>query len=84
MRPRKTVEEFVRRFRAARLHVLDALLDRLDGLLIVLTFPFEIFGQRFVERIGGRLATPTCKLLELGEPLGRDGRRLHTSKVELP
>ena len=84
MLPCEFVEELLGGLRAASFHVLDALLDRLDGLLIVLTLPFEIFGQRFVEGIGGRLATSTCKLLELGEPLGRDGQRLHTSKVELP
>ena len=84
MLPREFVEELLGGLRAASLHVLDALLDRLDGFLIVLTLPFEIFGQRFVEGIGGRLSTPTRKLLELGEPLGRDGQRLHVSNVEPP
>src|SRR3954470_18432260 len=82
MLPRELVEVFLRGFRAARRHVLDTLPNRLGGLLVVLTLPFQVFGQRFVKSIGRRLSASTRKLLELGEPLGFDRQR-HASKVEL-
>ena len=69
MLPREFVEELLGGLRAASFHILDALLDRLDGLLVVLTLPFEVFRQCFVKRIGGRLAASTRKLLEFSEPL---------------
>jgi len=83
MLPREFVEVLLGGLRAASLHILDALLNRLDGLVVVLTLPFEVLGQCFVESIGGRLSTSTRKLLEFGEPLGLDRQRPHDSKVEL-
>ena len=51
MLPRKLVEEFLSRFGATRLHVLVALADCFNGLLIILAFPLEIVRQRIVKRV---------------------------------
>src|SRR5258708_34170595 len=82
MLPREFVEELLGGLRAASFHVLDALLDRLDGLLIVLTLPFEIFGQHFVEGIGGRLSPPPRQPPQLGAPLRPVRHRPPTSQGE--
>lgn len=82
MLPREFVEELISWFHAARLYVLEPLPHRLDGFLIVVTLPIEMFGQHVVEGIGGRLSTSTRKLLERGEPVGRDRHRRHAPKIE--
>jgi hypothetical protein len=83
MLPREFIEEFFGRPGAAGLHVLQTLPDRPKGLLIILSLPFEVFGQDVVERVTGVLSTPPRKLFEFSEPLGLNRQCLHGSKVEL-
>jgi hypothetical protein len=44
MLPAQVVQELICRLRAARLHVLVALTDAGDGLLIILPLPIEVRG----------------------------------------
>lgn len=82
MFPRELVEELFSGFCATGLHVLDTLTDRFNGLLIVLTLPFEVIGQDVVEGFSGALPASPCELFELRQSLRLDWQRLHASKVE--
>ena len=73
MLPRKLVEEFLNRFGATGLHVLVALADGFNGLLIILAFPLEIVRQRVVKRVSCGLASPARKLLQLSQSSGFTG-----------
>jgi len=61
MLPRELIEELVGRPGALGLHVLQTLPDRPKGLLIILSLPFEVFGQDVVEGVGAALSTPPRK-----------------------
>ena len=49
MLPREVVEELAGRPAATGFHILVALADAFDGLLVVLTFPLEIVRQNVVQ-----------------------------------
>lgn len=83
MLPRELVEELIGGPDATCLHVFEALADPLDGLLIVLTLPFEVVGQHVVKGVRRALSASTRELLELSQPLGLHRQRLHTPKVEV-
>ena len=77
MLPRKLVEELVGWLCTTRLHVLVALADALNGLLVVLAFPFEILGQDLVECVSRALSTSARKILQLAQPFRLDWKRFH-------
>ena len=77
MLPRELVEELFGGFGATGLHILVALPDAFDGLLVVLTFPFEVVGQDVVKGISSALPASTGKLLELRQAFGFYWERFH-------
>jgi hypothetical protein len=83
MLPRELVEEFVSGLRAPCLYVFQSSAYPLNGFLIILALPFEVFGQDVVEGIGSALAAPARVLLELSQPLRLHRHRVHGSKVEV-
>jgi hypothetical protein len=84
MLPRELVEELVGGYGATGLHVLVALADGFNGLLVVLAFPFEVLGQGIVECVSHALSSPTRQILQLGQSFRLDGKRFHNIlKVEV-
>src|SRR5688572_22904604 len=79
MLPRELVEELIGGSGSASLHVLVALPDAFDGLLIVLTLPFEVVRQDVVKSISGALSAPTRELLELHQSFGFYRQRFHVT-----
>jgi hypothetical protein len=80
MLPRKVVEELIGWSGSAGLHVLAALPDALDSLLIILALPFEVVGKDVVKSVGGALATTAGKILELRQPFRLHRQRFHGFK----
>lgn len=66
MLPRKLVEEFLSGFGATSCHVLVALANRFNCLLIVLAFPLEIVRQGIVKRVNRAFSPPAREFLQLG------------------
>jgi hypothetical protein len=83
MRPRELLEELVSRLGATGLHLLEALADAFDGVLTVLTVPFDVVRprrRRGRPRCSSRVAART---LRASQPLRLHRQRLHTPKVEV-
>ena len=73
MLPREVVEELLGGPGSTCLHVLVALPDAFDRILIVLALPFEIIGKNIVMCVGSTLAPAAGQILELRQPLGFTG-----------
>ncbi|OLE14730.1 MAG: hypothetical protein AUI36_38775 [Cyanobacteria bacterium 13_1_40CM_2_61_4] len=63
-------EELVGGSRASGFHVVIPLLDTSNGFFKILAFPFQVGGQRFVERFGGSLSTPPREFFQFRLTLG--------------
>jgi hypothetical protein len=69
MLPREIVEELLCWTRPASSHVGEAFADTVEGFGVVLTLPFQVFGEGFIECPGGVCTAPPGEVLKLGQPL---------------
>jgi hypothetical protein len=63
MLPRELVQELFGGLQTTGLHVLIALADGLEGLLVILAFPFKVLCQGIVECVSRALSSPARQIL---------------------
>jgi hypothetical protein len=83
MLPRELIEELVGGCSATRFHILVALADGIDSVLIILALPLEVVGQRVVERISRTPPSSARKVLQWRQSLRLERNRVHFLKVEV-
>src|SRR5438046_943261 len=64
---------------ASCLHIVETVLDTLNGFFEVLAFPLQVGSQSFIERIGWTLPTLASEFFQLGLALWLEGYRFHDS-----
>jgi hypothetical protein len=65
-------------------HLFIALTDALNGFPIVGAFPFEIRGQRLIQRVGNALSIPPGIVVQLRSTFRSYGNWVNSSRVRAP
>lgn len=78
MLPREFVEKLLGRFRPTGSHVLVALADALDSVLVIMVLPLKVVGKGIIKSVGRALTAAAGEILELRESLGLHQHGFHS------